>query len=164
MWQSTPVGSLYSGPGRLREKGEDQVGTWWPAMREGLGDMTRFCLRILLVLAAAWTWGCGEDVKKQANDPCAADNDCASTICHKGICAGSEPKAVGAACTASGDCYARRVSLAGTPLDKSKPIEIISYAQGQWYPAPAFDGTNVLTVWTDQRNYGQAVFGGRITP
>lgn len=63
------------------------------------------------------------------------------------------------------DIYAARVSEAGAVLD---PLGIpISKAVGnQWAPAVAFDGTNFVVAWQDDRSTstGPNVYGGRVSP
>ncbi len=63
------------------------------------------------------------------------------------------------------DIYAARVSDAGAVLD---PLGIpISKAVGnQWAPAVAFDGTNFVVAWQDDRSTstGPNVYGGRVSP
>ena len=66
---------------------------------------------------------------------------------------------------ASFDIYASRVSEGGAVLD---PLGIpVSKAVGnQWAPAVAFDGTNFVVAWQDDRSTstGPNVYGGRVSP
>jgi hypothetical protein len=65
----------------------------------------------------------------------------------------------------AGDIYAARVSPAGTVLD---PAGIaVSAAPGvvEFNPAVAFDGTNHLVAWTDQRRSALGdIYGTRVSP
>jgi len=61
------------------------------------------------------------------------------------------------------DIYGTPVSLAGTVLDTAG-IPIAAGPYGQSAPAVAFDGTNVLVGWEDERADLTAVFGSRVTP
>ena len=63
----------------------------------------------------------------------------------------------------SSGIYATRVSPAGTVLDPSG-IVISTAGSKQQYPAVAFDGTNFLAVWVDNRDSGDDVFAARVTP
>ena len=47
-------------------------------------------------------WGCEDG--RAVNSPCETNTDCASEICHSGICAAKEPRANGQPCVGDGDC------------------------------------------------------------
>ncbi|HTW92002.1 MAG TPA: hypothetical protein VMH22_09870 [bacterium] len=63
------------------------------------------------------------------------------------------------------DIYGTRVSPAGTVLDAGG-IAVTRAANGQGVPAVAFDGTNALAVWQDERNVvGEPdIYGARVAP
>ena len=63
------------------------------------------------------------------------------------------------------DIYAARVTQGGTVLDTAA-IAISLSAYTQCSPAVAFDGTNFLVVWQDNRNNPDTsdVYGTRVTP
>ena len=63
----------------------------------------------------------------------------------------------------SSGVYATRVSPQGTVLDPSG-IAVSTAGSEQKYPAVAFDGTNFLAVWVDNRDSGDDVFAARVTP
>jgi len=61
----------------------------------------------------------------------------------------------------SGDIYVCRVTSGGSVLDpEGIPVSTASRYQGE--PAIAFDGTNYLVVWTDERNNGSDIYGARV--
>jgi phosphoribosylformylglycinamidine (FGAM) synthase PurS component len=63
----------------------------------------------------------------------------------------------------SSGIYATRVSPQGVVLDPSG-IAVSTAGSDQQYPAVAFDGTNFLAVWVDNRDSGYDVFAARVTP
>jgi hypothetical protein len=64
--------------------------------------------------------------------------------------------------TDSGDIYVCRVTSDGSALDpEGIPVSTASRYQGE--PAVAFDGTNYLVVWTDERNDNSDIYGARVT-
>ena len=63
----------------------------------------------------------------------------------------------------NGDIRGARVSTSGTLLDEFG-IAISTAIEDQEHPAVAFDGTNYLVVWEDNRSFGHDVYGTRISP
>ena len=64
----------------------------------------------LLVLGLgglAFSLGC-ENVGRAVNSPCETNTDCASQICHNGICASKDPKDNGSTCKGDGECKSFR--------------------------------------------------------
>ncbi len=63
------------------------------------------------------------------------------------------------------DIYGARVSTAGTVLEP-QGFAISTANYDQIYPAIAFDGTNYLVAWTDDRDgdYYYDLYGARVTP
>lgn len=61
------------------------------------------------------------------------------------------------------DIYGARVSPFGVVLD-TVAIAISTAAYDQCSPAIAFDGSNYLVVWSDDRGYGEDIYGTRVTP
>ncbi len=61
------------------------------------------------------------------------------------------------------DIYGARVTPQGEVLDPGGfPISIASSVQGS--PEVAFNGTNYLVVWTDNRNGTPDAYGARVSP
>jgi len=63
----------------------------------------------------------------------------------------------------SRDIYACRVSPAGTVLDPAG-IGICTSGDRQESPAVAFDGTNFLVTWMDERGGTRDIYGCRVSP
>jgi hypothetical protein len=62
------------------------------------------------------------------------------------------------------DIYAARVSQSGTVLDPGG-FPVSTASESQDYPSVAFDGTNYLVVWEDDRtSYDGDIYGARVTP
>ena len=64
------------------------------------------------------------------------------------------------------DIYANQVSTSGVPLDTTDAmLSSQLYVYEQTSPAVAFDGTNFMTVWHDERapQTSQRLFGARVT-
>jgi hypothetical protein len=67
--------------------------------------------------------------------------------------------------TSGEDIYGARVSSAGTVLDSSG-IPICANSANQYSAAAAFDGTDYLVAWSDERNIGTTgvdVYGARVS-
>ena len=61
------------------------------------------------------------------------------------------------------DIYATRVNQSGVVLD-STSIAVSTGADAEYYPTVAFDGTNYLVVWGDERNsWRDDIYGTRIS-
>ena len=58
--------------------------------------------------------------------------------------------------------YGSRINQSGTVLDPSG-IAISTAANWQRYPSVAFDGSNYLVVWMDERNNRVDIYGARVT-
>lgn len=60
-----------------------------------------------------------------------------------------------------GDIYGSRVSAEGVVIDPCGiPISTADYNQS--WPAVAFDGTNYVVVWEDDRGYSRDIYGARV--
>jgi hypothetical protein len=63
------------------------------------------------------------------------------------------------------DIQMKRVSASGAVLD-SAPTSVATYHPYQWDPVVAFDGTNYLVVWEDDRNrpFETDIYAARVSP
>ena len=61
----------------------------------------RLVLSVSLALASA---ACSDDDKQPVNSPCETNTDCASEVCHTGICVSDNPGKNGAQCSGHGEC------------------------------------------------------------
>jgi hypothetical protein len=59
------------------------------------------------------------------------------------------------------DIYGARVGTDGVVLDSSG-IGVSTVAEHQRYPSVAFDGSNYLVVWEDNRNASKDIYGARV--
>jgi len=62
----------------------------------------------------------------------------------------------------SADIYGARIGPSGVVLD-SIGIAVTATVNVQYYPAVAFDGTNYLVAWADDRNGDYDIYGARIS-
>ena len=60
------------------------------------------------------------------------------------------------------DIYGARVAPNGSILDPSG-FAICTAIKHQWQPSVAFDGTNYLVTWDDQRNFSHKIYGARVS-
>ncbi len=60
------------------------------------------------------------------------------------------------------DVYGTRVNLGGVVLEP-QGIPVSTAEESQYNPTLAFDGTNYLVVWTDNRNWAADIYGARVT-
>ncbi|KPJ59689.1 MAG: hypothetical protein AMJ46_10070 [Latescibacteria bacterium DG_63] len=60
------------------------------------------------------------------------------------------------------DVYGARVDTNGVVLDVSG-ISIAALSDNEWLPAVAFDGTNYLVVWEDDRSGDSEIYGTRVS-
>ncbi len=65
--------------------------------------MNRPALILILGLLLC-SCGCSEEKKKIDGDPCEANSDCASTVCHRGLCATGAPAGIGESCQRDAQC------------------------------------------------------------
>jgi probable HAF family extracellular repeat protein len=67
-----------------------------------------------------------------------------------------------------GDIFGRRINADGTLLDAASGMVISNAPNGQFTPKVAWDGTQFLVDWVDQRNYpypaqpGDDIYGARV--
>ena len=84
-------------------------------------DRALLCGALVLALAAV---GCQEASLKRINDTCGANSDCADDICHRGICASSNPADNGQPCNGAGNCKSL-VCVSGLCQQGTRPLTSI---------------------------------------
>ena len=65
---------------------------------------------------------------------------------------------------ASGDVVGTRVTPSGAVVDSTDGFVVAAGPSPQRNPTMAFDGTNYLVVWEDDRNVDTDIYGARVTP